>query len=303
MEQQQNDSQVNKKKIVKLKTLDAKPLKFQSKTSKEIELKIERSHSTKFPVQFVPRLCPMKSKIVPTPLKLNKNKDEKIKQLSDDEAAADSSELFSSSSSSNTDLEDNIEYDNSQRQSKELSQEEIIEGRKKSSFKYNNVIEAPIQELNEDKDLSDDEIENNIKKNKKDLYQISPINEADINFPNRFSGDMNNFKLEEEDNKEKEFDVEIIEFGKTRTKRFNSIKDLRKRMTRIKTRTIEVKCKETIDSIHKNLKKTFNFEKSSEKNVIVKEKENNEQKKEVGKRRKKSLTILEMLSFSKKFKK
>lgn len=299
MEQQQNDSQVNKKKIVKLKTLDAKPLKFQSKTSKEIELKIERSHSTKFPVQFVPRLCPMKSKIVPTPLKLNKNKDEKIKQLSDDEAAADSSELFSSSSSSNTDLEDNIEYDNSQRQSKELSQEEIIEGRKKSSFKYNNVIEAPIQELNEDKDLSDDEIENNIKKNKKDLYQISPINEAD----NRFSGDMNNFKLEEEDNKEKEFDIEIIEFEKTRTKRFNSIKNLRKRMTRIKTRTIEVKCKETIDSIHKNLKKTFNFEKSSEKNVIVKEKENNEQKKEVSKRRKKSLTILEMLSFNKKYKK
>lgn len=339
---EQNDSEeninnkVNKKQIVKLKTLDSQKIQFKSNTSSIIDMLPIRSYSSKFPVQFVPRLCPMKSKIVPTPLKLNKNKDTKIKQLSDDEAG--SSELLSSSSSS--DIGDNLENNNNLQQSindssnvtkdqiNELPKEKISEEindksarRKLSIIKYSNAVEATIQEFeNEDKDLSDNE-ENNLRineinKEKKNLFSplndISPIDKK-LDLRNRFSSDTSDFVLDEgNEDKKDNIETHMIEFDRSRNIRHNTIKDLRKRMIRIKTKTIEVKSKETIDFIHKNLKKDYDFEKSSNENVIVVEKKDNNSKNEQNSfsikkdeipGRKKSLTILEMLSFTRKFKK
>lgn len=325
------------KPVIRYKTCHIKQQNNQLKCSK-IDVRPIRSYSTRFPNKFVPRLHPKKSNVTPSPLKLNnntnytnkKNKKKNNKQLSDDEVSS-SDILSSSSSSSSSDLE-NLELKYYQQQqinetnnktkdnSNEISQEKIDEEgngelllRKKSSVKFNNVIDVSIKEFeNEDKDLSDEENNlkiNEINKNKENIIStindISPIINYKFNYRNRFSSDICDYG-ENENRSRKNSENQPLEFEGNRS-RVNSIKILRKRMTRIKAKTMEIRNKEAIDIIHKNLKKSYNFEKLSNENLEkIDKKDNNNQEDSKNNEifgRKRSCSILEMLSIFKKLKK
>ena len=346
----ENKEKTNKKKVCftcdnlpvkKLKTVEMKKSIF-SKKNGEIR-RPKRSLSTKLPQNFVPRLHPKKSKIKAPPLKLNKAKSSYLyenrnyiidKQLSDEEEVSCDDVSSDSSSSS---LEDNkvlllqekineikIKSDIfNEKPTNESNNHEELELNKKTSSKssklYDKNINHTIQENeNEDKDFSD---EDNLKindinqDNNTSLNEKSETREKNIYPLLRFSSDASDFKLDEEiKNSENNNNPKIEPFKEEDEQIFrtDSIKALRKRMARIRTKTTEEKLKETVEIVNKKMIENFDLELTNDNgnndNKYNKKKMNyianslNLQDDEIPKR-KKSMSILEMLSFSQKGKK
>ena len=346
----EHKEKTNKKKVCfncdnqpmkKLKTVIIKDSIF-SKKNGEIR-RPKRSLSTKLPLNFVPRLHPKKSKIKAPPLKLNKAKSSYLyenrnyiidKQLSDEEEVSCDDVSSDSSSSSLEDkkvllLQEKINEIKiksnlfNEKPKNENNNQDELELNKKTSSKsykfYDKNINNPIQEKeNEDKDFSD---EDNLKINDINKNDSTPLNEKsetrDKNlYPLlRFSSDASDFKLDEEiKNSENNKNPKIEPFNEEDQQiyRTDSIKALRKRMARIRTKTTEEKLKETVEIVHRKMIENFDMELTNDNG----NNDNNDNKKKMNyisnslnlqadeiPKRKKSMSILEMLSFSQKGKK
>ena len=264
------------------------------------------------------------------------------RQLSDEEAScfnvssdssSSSSDLFLQKKINNTKIKSTLinEIPNNE------NQEKKEDGKKLSSLKLYSQINNPIKEYeNEDLDFSDEEnFKNNegVNQNKdqdqnknqnQNQNKLSPSNEKnnlddkDIYSSLRFSSEVSNFKLEEyKNNEDKNISVKPFNEEDQDCLKYDSIKALRKRMTHVRTKTTKEKLKETAEIIHSNMIKNYDMELTNDnldkidnnnikhymrkKTTIISNSANLQE--EDAPKRKKSMSILEMLSFSQKGKK
>ena len=208
----------------------------------------------------------------------------------------------------------------------EINNQEKKEEKKKSSFKshnkFNKTINNSIQEYkNEDKDLNN---EGNLKVNDLNKNIISPSNENkdlednDIYRSIRFSSEVSDFKKDEENKNNEVKNIPSIKpFNEEDQQSFanDNIKILRKRMARIRTKTTKEKLKETAEIIHNKMIKNFDMRLENDNEDNTNDEHHNNKRKvtfisnsintqdDGTSKRKKSMSILEMLKFSQKGKK
>ena len=235
-----------------------------------------RCYSTKLVINFVPQIKPKKSFIKPTFFQLNKDdKDENEKSFeldkisSCDEIDDDDESKNSSSVMSNTSSDNEIDKEKNNNNEKENESKFTLDDNKKKEKKEN--LE---HNLNIEDNLSGSKEK---KKSSVDEYE-------NLAYKKKQSININ----ETEENK-------------------NYMKYLRKEMTKIKSKTIMVKSKETEEMINQNMKNYFNLGKNNFD--FDDEKENNienignknptllEDKKCISN---KNISILDILSFKNK---
>ena len=205
-----------------------------------------RYHSTKLVVNFVPQIKPKKSFLKPTFFQLNKDdKDENEKSFELDKISScdemddddESNDSSSIMSSSSSDSENIKEEDNNNE--KENEPEFTLDDNKKEEKKENLELNLNIDD---DSNLSDSKGK---KKSSVDEYE-------NLAYKKKQSININ----ETEENK-------------------NDMKHLRKEMTKIRSKTIMVKSKETEEIINQNMKNNFHLGKNNFLLDFDDEKENN----------------------------
>ena len=207
--------------------------------------KAVRCFSTKLVINFVPKLKPRKSYCRPTHFQLNNDNNnneksfelDKISSCDDDDESKDSSSLMSSSSDIECDKEENINNNNK----KKL--------KNKSNCSLNNHIKKT---ENIEQDLNKGDILSDIKKKKKS----SDDEYKNLGYIKKKSMNMNMNETEGKDNG-------------------SYIKNLRKEMTKIKSKNNIIKYKETEEMINQNMKNDFDLEKINSLSDSDDEKENN----------------------------
>ena len=206
-----------------------------------------RYYSTKLVINFVPKLKPRKSYCRPTHFQLNKddNDNEKSFELDkisscdddDEDESKDSSSLISSSSDIECDKEEKINNNN----------------KKKSKNKSNFTLDNNIKKTeNIPQDLNNGDILSDIKKKKKS----STGEYENLGYKKKKSMNMNMNGTEGKDNN-------------------SYIKNLRKEMTKIKSKTNIIKYKETEEMINQNMKNNFDLGRNNSLSDSDEEKENN----------------------------
>ena len=236
--------------------------------------KAVRCYSTKLVINFVPKLKPKKSFCRPTHLQLNKdddNENEKSFELDKISSCDDDESKNSSSMSCSSDNE--IEKEDKNNNNKTI---------KKCNFTLDNNIKNTD---NSEQNLNNEDILSDTKKKKK--------SSAD---------EYENLTYK----KKKSMKITMDE---TETKDNNFIKNIRKEMTKIKSKTHFMKYKETEEKINQKMKNDFNLGKKNSSLDSDNEKENNKQNNESKKKTSltdkkhisnKNFSILDILAFKNK---